>query len=117
MLGSLRFVLIIAAVICFASMLHEIRKSKMLIDHAVFWVGFSLLLVILAIFPQIASWASKLLGIESPSNFVFMLLIFVLIVREFRVTMRFSNMQIKLDELAENIAINEAEREKDTDEK
>jgi hypothetical protein len=109
---TLRIVLIIGAVICFLSMIRQIRKSKMLIDYSIFWVLFSLLLIILAVFPKLAYWASDLLGFGSPSNFVFVLIIFILIIRDFTVTEHLSRLQAKTDNLAQNIALKESENSK-----
>lgn len=112
---TLRIVLILGAVLCFLFMVHQIRRGRMLIDYAIFWVFFALLLIIFAVFPQIPYWISRILGFDSPSNFVFVFILLILIVREFFVTEHLSRLQVKADELARNIALKEAEEEKKTE--
>ena len=60
---SLRILLIVAAVITVIWILKKIRKSKVKMEDAIFWLVFSGVLLVLAVFPQISFWLSKLLGI------------------------------------------------------
>ena len=53
-------VLIVGAVASFAFMLRKIRKSEISIADSTFWFLFSLSLVLLAVFPQIARLRSRL---------------------------------------------------------
>ena len=77
-----------------------------------FWMVFSAVLVVLGIFPQIPIMLSKLLKIESPANFVFLAIIFVLLVHQFFLSMKLSQMEIKLRELVQSVAI---ENKKDSE--
>ena len=55
--------------------LRKIRKSQVRIEDSVFWLLFSLGLILLSLFPQLASWAANLIGVVSPVNFVFLSII------------------------------------------
>ena len=44
----------------------------------VFWIVFSGVLLILALFPQLSFWLSSIIGIASPANLVFLLIICLL---------------------------------------
>jgi hypothetical protein len=87
--------------------LRNIRKSKLLISDSLFWIFFSAILVILAIFPQIAYVVSDLLGVQSPVNLVYLVIIALLIWRVFKLYLRVSSMDTKLKELTQRIALNE----------
>ena len=56
---SLRILLIVAAVITVIWILKKIRKSKVKMEDAIFWLVFSGVLLVLAVFPQISFWLSK----------------------------------------------------------
>lgn len=101
----LRVILIVAAVGLIAFLLHSIRKSKMSIDDSMFWLGFSLLILLLSIFPEIPSWLSYAIGFLSPVNFVFLFFIFVLIIRDFLSNRRISQLEIRVKELTQQIAL------------
>ena len=71
-----RILLLIVAVLTGIWILRKIRKCKVRQEDAVFWICFSGVLIILGSFPEIAYWASDLLGIQSPANFIFLIIIF-----------------------------------------
>lgn len=102
---ALRIILIVAAVGLIAFLLHSIRKTKMGIDDSIFWLGFSLLILIMSIFPEIPSWLSNVIGFMSPVNFVFLFFIFVLIIRDFLSNRRISQLEIRVKELTQQIAL------------
>ena len=78
---AIRICLIVVSVLVFIFMMRKIRKEKLLISDAVFWIIFSAGLLILSIFPKIIIYAADLLGFISPTNLVFMLMFcFVLVV-------------------------------------
>ena len=58
-----------------------------------------------------ASWVSRLLEFESPINLVYLLIIFVLLVHQFSMTVRISQMDFKLRTLAQKVALNERDQE------
>lgn len=48
---ALRVILLIAAIGLVVFLLHSIKKSKMSIEDALFWMGFSFLILLMSIFP------------------------------------------------------------------
>ena len=117
----LRICLIAASFLTTAMVMHRIRKSKVQIEDSIFWVLFSLVLILFSLFPGVAYWLSDLVGTQAPSNFIFMLVIFLLLVKVFSMTMRISQLEAKLRELVQRIALDEMESGKeqtnDTDKK
>lgn len=61
--------------------------------------------LLLALFPQISFAMSKLLGIESPVNLVFLFLILLLLLLTFKQTIRISELEVKIRELTQDITI------------
>ena len=101
----IRVLLIIGAVLMLAFMLKKIRQSKLKIEYIIFWLVFSTLLVFMGIFPQVISWISRALGVQAPINLVFLLIIFVLIIKLFFNTLQISALENKVDSLAQQISI------------
>lgn len=101
----IRVLLLIGAVLMLAFMLKKIRQSKLKIEYIIFWLAFSTLLVFMGIFPQVVSWISKSLGFQAPINLVFLLIIFVLIIKLFFNTLQISALENKVDSLTQQIAI------------
>ena len=77
----LKIILIIVCTMTCYYTLRKIRKSQMQIEDSLFWILISIVLVIISIFPQIADFMSKLLGIGATVNFVFLAMIFILLIK------------------------------------
>lgn len=86
-------------------MIKRIRQSKLKIEYTIFWIGFSAVLVLMGVFPGIVSWIAHALGFISAVNMVFLVIIFILIVKLFFNTLQISALENKVDSLAQQIAI------------
>lgn len=115
MSAAIRICLILGSFFSVQYMLRRIRKAQVQIEDTIFWLIFSILLLVLSLFPEIAYCASALLGFQAPINFVYLVIIAVLIVNQFAMTIRISQMDSKVRKLAQRVALNEEkiEREKD----
>ena len=78
---ALRIALIVGAVALVALVIAGVRKSRMRIEDSLFWIILSLLILVLSIFPDIGYWASSMLGVQSPVNFIMLLFVAVLIAK------------------------------------
>lgn len=101
----LRILLFLGSVAVFLVISYCIRKRRIQLKDGVFWIIFSFLLILISIFPVLAVWASSILEIQSPSNCVFLILIFLLGCHQFFLTIRISRLEIKNNQLVQNIAI------------
>ena len=79
----IRVCLVLGSLITATYILRRVRLAKVQIEDTIFWLLFSGILLILAIFPGIAYWAAYLLGFQSPINFVYIVIIFLLLAKQF----------------------------------
>lgn len=103
----LRCVLTLVSIITFMVIIRKIRNSKMQIENSLFWIVFAAGLLILSFFPELATIAAQLLGIYSPVNFIFLFVIFVLLIHQFFSTIKISQLENKLKELTQELAVRE----------
>ena len=116
----LRAVLIVVSILTTVLILRKIRQSKLQIEDSLFWIGFSFMLILFSVFPVVPTVLSELAGTYSTSNFIFLFIIFLLMVKVFSLTMRISQLETKQKELVQRIALDQKEREEKeerTDEK
>lgn len=111
---TLRIVLIVASVLVVLYTIRKIRKSQLNIDDSIFWIGFSVMLLIMSIFPQIVNFFTQLLGIASPVNFVFLFVIFLILIKLFKLAIDLSVTKHRLNHLIQRIAIINHEVEQNT---
>ncbi len=102
---TLRILLFAVSVSVVLFVLRKIRRAQLNIDDSIYWILFSLLVLILSIFPQIAVWASELLGVQSPANFVFLVMIFMVLMKLFYVSIDLSIQKHRLNHLVQNLAL------------
>ena len=101
----LRVLLIVAAACALGVVGRQVKKEKLLIEDAVFWVVSAAILVIVAIFPGIAINLAYALGFMSASNFVYLVIIALLLWKVFACSSEISRLKVKVNELAQEIAL------------
>ena len=106
---SLRVLLFVCSLLVLAFVVRKIRKMKFSMADALFWLLVSAGLLVVAIFPEIAFFFSALLGFESPANFVFLVVIALLLVHMFNMQQEMSSLNRRLTSLAQEIAIHDKE--------
>lgn len=101
----LRSVLLIAAVFSAIWIIRRIRKAKVRLEDTLFWIGMSVILLILGLFPQVSYWAASVLGIQSPSNFIFFIMICLLFEKILTMSILHSQMEDKYVTMAAEMAL------------
>lgn len=109
----LRIILIIASLITTLYILRRIRHAKLQIEYAIFWLLFAGMLLIISIFPNLMIMLTRAVGMQSPINCVFLLVIFTLMIKLFMQTIEHSQLEDKLKQLTQRLAIEEKLREEE----
>ena len=112
-----RIVNLLGAVLAFAFVCQRIRKDKILVEDSIFWVVLSVVLLVVAVFPGIAIWLGRLLGFISPINFVYTLVIALLLVKAFGNSAEISMLKSKVNDRAQEIALKDELNQEEEDAK
>lgn len=107
----LRAILVISAIILFLFIYRKLKKSQLQLMEAFFWIIFSTVLILLAIFPEVGIYFARVFGVVSASNFIFLSIIFLLIIKSFLLTIKVSSLEQKVVSLTQEIAIRENKKE------
>lgn len=113
----LRVILIVGSFLGLYIVVSRVRKSKIRVADSVFWVVCAALMLLFAIFPQIAFFFSGLLGFLSPSNFVFCLIIALMLLKLFNLSCDVSRLTDKVEQLAQELALHEKDAQDKSEEK
>ena len=111
---KLRMVLILGALCNTNFVLQKIKKSKLKIEDSVFWIFFSLILILLALFPGITGMLATVFGVQSPVNLLYLVILFIVLVRLFHLSIQTSSLEEKVKELTQQLAIEKNRREENT---
>lgn len=109
MSATLRILLVVVSLFTLFIVIKKIRKAQLQIEYTLFWVFFCGVLVLLSIFPGVAVWFSNFLGLQSPSNLIFLVIIFVLVIKLFNQTLEISRLDSKIQKLVQHEALKEKE--------
>ena len=99
-----QIVLIFVSLATVTFILRGIRKSQVQINDSLFWIFFSLVLLVFSVFPKLAEIIARALGIVSAVNFIF-LFIFLLLINQYQLTVRLSKLDTKFKNLVQTIAL------------
>ncbi len=105
--------LIFGAILMTYYILRRIRQSKLQIEYAIFWIVFSVILLVFSIFPFLVAVLTRMIGIELPVNFIFLFFILILILKAFFQTIETSALENKLRNLTQRLAIEEKDRQEE----
>ncbi len=103
--ATLRIVLIAGALVVLVFVVRKIRRAQFDTQDSLFWLLLSLGLLLLSIFPGVSYFLSGLLGIQSPSNFIFLAIIALLLVREFTLQAQLTQIRRKVTSLVQEVAL------------
>ena len=113
MSSVLTYLLIAGSIFTFLFAMKLIRKSTVRIEDTLFWIVFCLVLIVLSVFPRSVYKLSIALGFQSPINFIYLVIIFILIVNQFLMSLKISRLIIKQKELVQTLAITAMEKDKE----
>lgn len=101
----LRLLLILGALFLMWVVLKHIRKARIQIEDSLFWVSFVAIIIFIAIFPDTMRAAANLLGFVSASNFVFLCVTGILLIRLFTLSVEISRLKYRSNQLAAYLAL------------
>ncbi len=102
---TLRVLLIAGSLLTAFYVLRRVRKSRMRTEDSVFWLVFSLILVLMGLLPDLVTRLAARMGVLSAANLVFLIVIFLLIIKLFLMDQRISALHRQMTEMAQTMAI------------
>ncbi len=102
---NLRVLLLFAALLTAGWILYKIRKLKVKMEDAIYWVVFAGILCVMGLCPEVTYWLSGWIGIMSPANFIFLVIIFLLLEKIFTLSILVSQLEEKVTVLSAEVAL------------
>ncbi len=109
---AMRILLIVGSFLTALYVLQRVRKSRMRTEDSVFWLVFSLILVLMGLLPNLVTRLAYIIGVMSAANLVFLIVIFLLIIKLFLMDQRISSLQRQVTDTAQAVAIQQKSHEK-----
>ncbi len=115
MSASVRVILLVGAVCTFLYVFKGVKKARFRAQETFFWLFLSLLFVILGAVPGIVEWFSKVLNVASPINLVFLVVIFLLLIKVFAMDRKIAKTEHQLTEMTQKLAIDRLKQDLEQD--
>ncbi|MDQ2671120.1 MAG: DUF2304 domain-containing protein [Gemmatimonadota bacterium] len=93
-----------AAVLALIAIIELMRRRTLRERHAVWWLVGGILALVIAVFPQVLTWAAGVFGVAVPTNLVFFIAIALLFLVSLQYGAELTRIEAKLRELAEQSA-------------
>lgn len=103
----LQITLIVVSVCFVIVVFYNVNKRRLSMKYSLLWLLLALVMLVMAVFPQAVAWISPLVGIETPSNFVFLVALVLLLAICFTLTVIVSKQALKIQTLIQWMAINQ----------
>lgn len=106
MLGTtLRISLIVAIIIYFVIILWLLKEKKLSLKYTLLWILAGVVMAVLVVFPKILTWLSRLVGIQSSMNGLFIFCIAFIIMILMSLTSIVTRLNRKVRVLTQELAI------------
>ena len=96
---------IVLSIIILIYVVNIVRKKKFSIKESFWWMVAVVIMLILSIFPYSIDWIASKIGIAYPPSLLFVACIMFLVLINFRDSKRISELQMKVVELGQELAI------------
>ncbi len=104
----LRIELLAAALLFFVYVFHTVNKRKLLVKYSLLWLAIGLAVLLVALFPQIVFKVTALVGIETPSNLIYFLVIVFLLFICFSLSVSASKQTEKMKQIVQAVSLQQA---------
>lgn len=108
---ALRIEMLLLAVIMAVIVIRCVTKKKMRVQYSLIWIFISLSLLVVSIFPGIVFFLCDILGMEKPSNLIFLLGIIALLLVALVQTSIISKQSESIKFLTQIVSIDKYKRE------
>ncbi len=102
---TLRLWLLAGVIVYFGVILVALRKKSLTLKYSLLWMFSALLLLIIVIFPHIINGVTKLLGIASPVNAVFTIVLFLVLMILISLSVIVSKQHAQIKKLIQSVAL------------
>ena len=110
--GPIRLLLVLGSFLTLLFVLRRVRQAKVQIEDSIFWLFFSVFLLLLSLFPEFTTLVAKRFGFVSEINVVYLSIIFLLLTKLFFLSMRVSRLDSTLPDLTQRVALDEEKAER-----
>lgn len=101
----LRIILLFSSCVSVWYIVRKLRQSQMQLLDALYWLLVAFMLCIFGFFPSIPVKLAEVVGVISPVNLVYLIMLFIALLRCFLLSIRISKIENNFKRLVEELAV------------
>ena len=102
---TLQIVMLLAVAVYFVLLYLLLKKRSLHLKYTLLWIFSGVLMLVLAVFPRLLDWFAALIGIYEPTNALFSLIFFCVIIILMSLTAIVSKQNERIKRLAQAVAL------------
>lgn len=110
---ALRIIVGLCALAFMVGVCRQVAKGRLLLRYSLTWLALGTVAVFIVILPEPIFWLSSVVGFVNPSNFVFFVVLFFVLIICLNLSVVISRQQSKIKNLVQDLALLESRIEKD----
>ena len=102
---KLQIAMLIAVGLYFMIVFQLLKRKTLNLKYTLLWLASGVVMLVLAVFPQILGWLAALVGIYDPTNALFAFMFFCVIILLMSITAIVSKLNEKSKQLIQSVAL------------
>lgn len=103
--GKLQIVILLAVLIYFVVLFYLFRSKSLSLKYSLLWLFSGILLLVIALFPELLAWFTDLVGIQTPTNALFAVVLFCVLLILISLTAIVSRQTDRIKNLTQSLAL------------
>ena len=103
--GKLQIILALSSIAFLMMTIYFIRKKGLDLYRSLLWLFMAVLFLVLSLFPGIVTFFSRLIGIATASNAIFLIIIFFLLVVSLSMSAALSRHHMRIKRLVQSLSL------------
>ena len=77
---TLQIFMLVAVAVYFALLIYFLRRKRIILKYSLLWLLSGIVMLLMTLFPRMLDWTAKTVGIASPVNALFAIVLFCIMI-------------------------------------
>ena len=100
-----QFIVLVALVVYYIVLFHMLKKKRLSLRYTLLWLFSGVIMLVFALFPTFLTWLAVALGIAMPTNALFSIVLFCMIMLLISLTAIVSKQTEQIKRLSQSVAL------------
>lgn len=103
--GRIQIVVLVALLLYYVVLFYMLKKKRLSLRYTLLWLFSGIIMLVFAVFPKLLVWFSNVVGVAIPTNALFAVLLFCMIMLNVSLTSIVSKQTEQIKRLTQSVAL------------